>query len=555
MAIDPRSVDDVYSDLKDEISGRIAKLTSFIPGSFNDVWVDAFAGEIHDIEAKVLAAQLSGWASYAGAEVDETDLERLGVDGVSTEEVNQYMEDSHLDQLATIVGIEREDGQNATGSATIQTATDDTRVPEGMEVSTPGVAGEQQLVFLVDADGDGSIGSSGFTTPDPGNTEVTVDIIAEEIGEEYNVGPGSITRMPDPPIGVEGVTNAQPTTGGKDIQSTESFRQDVQNAVFESSGGGTALGIEGFIEDEVGGVADVELDEFVDNSPPFVDVIVDGGSEQDVLDAISTSRPAGIEHNLVRPEVISIGVRTQISGSDIDTSFVNTQINSYLLDIALGGEYRRSKLIQTIMNSDTDIDDMASLTTLLRSVTGESHVQDTADTYELEFNPVGSVDDDQRLYQDGKDVYTCSYEQIDDSTVVVSGILDGNEHEFVRGTDYTVVDDDGDGNLDSIEFQNVDVPDSDTVFEIEYVHDSWTIDSEITDQSDNTYNQGTDWQVVDTTGDGFEDSIDWSIGGSEPAEGERWFVDYSPKRTVSVDLDASKREKLTAGSTISVEVV
>jgi hypothetical protein len=556
MAIDPRTQDEVYSALKSELSGRIAKLTSFVPGSFNDTWVDAFSEEVHQVEAKVLAAQLSAWPEYAGGNVDQTDLERLGVDGVTPAEVNQYMEDSHLDNLADIVGVDRDQGQTATGQVTVQTATDSTRVPEGMQVSTPGSFDQDPLVFLVDADGDGEIGSSGFVEPQSGQTEVTVDVIAESVGAEYNVGPGAITQLPDPPVGVEGVNNSQSTTGGSGVQSNESLREDVQNAVFETSGGGTTLGIVGFVEDEVTGVNDVALDEFKDQQPPFVDVIVDGGSEQDVLDAIEDSRPTGVEHNLVRPENIALGVRAEVVGTDIDTSFVNSQISTFLDGLSLDDEFRRSKLVQLIMNSDDDIEDLGSLTVLVEQITGESEVQSSGtNIYELDFHPLGNVDDDNVLYDSDENIYTLSYEAIDASSVTVIGQVDGEEYEFVQGTDYNVIDDDNDSDNDSIEFGIGGTnPDNRSVVGVEYEHSSWTIDNTITDENDVDYTKGVDWDLIDDDGDGLQDSIDWSVGGSTPSDGVRWFIDYAPKQTLAVDLAVSKREKATAGSSISVPI-
>lgn len=55
----------------------------------------------------------------------------------------------------------------------------------------------------------------------------------------------------------------------------------------------------------------------------------------------------------------------------------------------------------------------------------------------------------------------------------VEGIVDGFEFTFVEGTDYTVIDDDGDGELDSIDFSigGTD-PDDNSVFHVTYVAES-----------------------------------------------------------------------------------
>jgi hypothetical protein len=555
MTVDPKSQDEVESDIETGLRGRIAQLTNFLDSSFNSTWISAFSSSIHDLEARLLAAQFAGWVNYAGSEIDQTDLDQLGVDGVTPEEVNEHMQDQHLDELGALVGVERDEGSRATGDVTIQTATDSTRVPEGMKVSTTFDEDGDRLTFLVDADGDGEIGDTGFVTPSSGQTEVTVDVIAEDIGSEYNVGAGAINRFPNPPIGVEGVTNNVETTGGENVQSNESYRDDITNAVFESSGGGTTAGIRGYIEQNVTGVTDVAIEEFASEQPPRVDVIVDEGSDSAAETAIDESRPAGIQHDLVRPETISLGVDAELVGSDIDQSFVEDQITSYLTSLSLDEEFRRSVLTQRILNADDDIEDIGSMTVLLLSADREGHVYQTGtDIYELDFAPLGNVTEEQFLYDDGTDVYSLEYEQINDSSVTVTAVVDGERTTLTNDTDYDVVDTNSDSNLDGLDFSiGGDSPDNRTVVEVEYTHESWTIDSEIEDDSGDTYQQGTDWQLIDDNSDSRQDSIDWSIGGSTPDDSELFTVSYEAKRDVPDDLATSQREKVGAGSRIETD--
>lgn len=551
MAIDPRTVDEATTDLENSLKGEIDKLTNFLSTSFNNTWISSFSESVHDNEVLALVAQMSGWVEYAGKQdIDQTDLDKLNVDGADPDEINDLMEDSQLDNLGKLVGVERDPGQKSTGKVTVQTATDDTRVPEGMEVTTVPDSNGDYLSYFVDADGDGEIGDSGYVTPSTGNTEVQVDIIAEETGKEHNVGAGSITRLPDPPVGVEGVNNNSATTGGEPEQTNDEYREDIQNAVFESSGGGTVAGVEGAVEENAANVKDVALDEFLSRQPPEVDVIVDGGSDSDVNDAIANARPVGIKHNLVRPEDIFVGERVELIGKDIDTTFVRNQISDYLLDLTLGGNFLRSVLTQIIMNSDDSIDDIASLTSLLTEVNRESEQYVSGTTiYELDFAPLAKVDGEERLYRSGTSIYDLGYIDVNDTSVTVTAIVNGDEVDLTNGTDYDVIDDDGDGKLDAIDFSlGGDSPDDETVFEVEYTHNDWTIDSTITDGSGDSFTQGTDWALVDNDGDGLNDSIDWGIGGSSPSDGELFFVDYKPKRVILRDQSATKREKITYDS-------
>lgn len=558
MAIDPRTSEDIQDELRQSLSGKIDKLTNFAETSFNRVFISAFSEELHEVEVRLLAAQLSGWVDYAGdSSLTVEELGQLGVDGAEPSEVNQFMEDSHLDELAKIVGVSRNQGEMATGEVVIQTATDGTRIYEGLEVGTqPGPDGEFRS-FFVDVDEDGEIDAgSTFTTPSSGSTQKTVSVIAEDVGDDYNVGAGSITFLPSPDPGIEGVNNPTETSGGVNVQSNDDFREDIKTAVFEGSGGGTASGIEGFIEDNVSGVADVALEEFTSVQPPYVDVIVDGGSTQEVMDAIAESRPTGIEHNLVRPESVNLGVRSELVGSDINESYVQDVIEEFLTDLSLDDEFRQSRLIQSILNSDDDIVDLASLSTMILSILDERHTYQTGTSvYELDFEPIGTVDDEEFVFDTGFDVYPLLYEDVTASSVEVIAEVSNEESTLTQGTDYDVVDNSGDGRLDSIDFSiGGDNPDNRSVVEVEYDHESWDIDSTIEDESGDTFSQGTDWALVDNDGDGRNDSIDWSVGGSTPDDGEEWTISYEPKRTVTRDLAVSQREKASAGSRINTKV-
>lgn len=549
MTIDPRTPDEIYNSLRSSLEGKIVKLTNFVTNSFNDTWLSAYSSQVHEVEARVLVAQLSAWPDYAGSSsLTQTDLDRLGVDGVDPSELNRLMEGNQLDELAKIVGAERDPGTKATGKVTVETATDDTRVPEGMEVATEPDVDGNYLSYFVDADGDGTIedDSSIYVTPDTGTTQVTVDVIAGTVGSNFNVGPGSITQLPSPPVGVEGVSNTNAIDGGDDRQTTEEFREDVNQAVFKTSGGGTAAGVEGYIQDNVTGVADVEVDEFAKQQPPFVDVIVDGGTETAVRDAIDASRPVGIKHNLVRPEDVSIGFRVEVVGDDVDTSFLRNQLLDHLADLGIGERLVRSDVINTIHAVDNHVNNVGSLTTKTIDIGGELHVFESGTSiYRLDFAPLGIVEGETRLFDSDKNVYGTAYPGVDATTAELIATVSGDETTLVEGTDYSVVDSDSDGSNDAVDFSiGGSNPDDRTTYELEYDHSSWSIPSVIEDENGNTYDKGVDWDLIDNDSDGRQDSIDWSIGGDSPSDGVRWTIEYSPKRIVPNDLPLDIRERI-----------
>jgi len=51
--------------------------------------------------------------------------------------------------------------------------------------------------------------------------------------------------------------------------------------------------------------------------------------------------------------------------------------------------------------------------------------------------------------------------------------------------------------------------------------------------ADHTFTKGTDYQLVDDDGDGEDDSIDWSVGGDSPDDGTAFFVDYRAEAVIS----------------------
>lgn len=59
----------------------------------------------------------------------------------------------------------------------------------------------------------------------------------------------------------------------------------------------------------------------------------------------------------------------------------------------------------------------------------------------------------------------------------------------------------------------------------------------IEDASGDTYERGTDFEVVDDSGDGDLDSIDWSVGGSTPDDAEDFDVDYSYQTNSTFNKD------------------
>jgi len=73
-----------------------------------------------------------------------------------------------------------------------------------------------------------------------------------------------------------------------------------------------------------------------------------------------------------------------------------------------------------------------------------------------------------------------------------------------------------------------DYEDTQDIYQLKYVPFPSTIGT-ITDSNGNTFNKGTDYALIDDTGNGYKQSIDWSIGGSSPADNVVFTAEYDRK--------------------------
>jgi uncharacterized phage protein gp47/JayE len=124
---------------------------------------------------------------------------------------------------------------------------------------------------------------------------VTVPIAAVEPGPDGNVNAGTITIMPTPPPGVEGVVNEEPVMGGQLPEPDDRLRERAKHAL-ERAGNATLNAIR-FAVLEVDGVEGVEVvDHSMDDTVPLGEVRVrySGGERSEVEGAVEGARAAGI---------------------------------------------------------------------------------------------------------------------------------------------------------------------------------------------------------------------------------------------------------------------
>jgi uncharacterized phage protein gp47/JayE len=378
LTLNPDTKEEIATSLVNELKAQNSNLTDFSEDSPEKDIVDAYAAYIEEFNAALLAAQLSGWPEYAGKTLTEDDREDLGLDDdVDLSLVNKYQKDSHLDHLARINSIQRDPGNEATGTVTFTVANAGIVVPKGTEVATQPDSDGNYLSFYTTADASPSSG-----------TTVSVGVEAEAVGTEYNVGSDSLTYMPSPPAGVNDVTNNSATSGGEDEETTVELRERLLQP--PTALGGTKQGIVDSLVRAFDGVTedDVVVEENTNASPPNGDVVVFGGpTDSEVQSEIDEAKPNGVAHSLVRPTKLTIDVTADLNGTDIDVSRTENDVKEFISNLGLGEDLSRSRLYAVIHNADEDIQDVDNL-----SVTKNGNsVTDDVSVGAKEVTEVGTV--------------------------------------------------------------------------------------------------------------------------------------------------------------------
>lgn len=587
MTHDPRTTREIYESLRNSLTGKITKLTNFTDRSFNAIWTDAIAEEFRKIEVAATVSELSGFIEYSGGPVTQEELEELGYGDVDAEEVNELMDDNYLDELVKIVGVQRLDGSRATGEVTFTTQSDTTQIPEGTVVTTEPESDGSTIKFETTEYAETPDGSDNGVTSEEA-TSVTVPIRATNIGTESNVPAEKIIRVENPPVGVTGVINNKSTDGGDDAETNDELRSRAQAAVEGASEGGTPAGIKTYIRQNVDGVreGDVLVDEFYNEQPPFVDVIVNGGTDSEVSTAIDNSRPAGIRHTLVRPQIIQVDLDTTLTGTDIDTSekegSVTTSVENWLLTLGINESLYKDELIRQIMISDNNIINIERLGANIGRVTNERYIfsQDVdsalaADggniTDETEQANNNVVDDITLLPESPAtgDAYYIGYDtpfsgfDIDISTSgqgdwdIVWEYYNGNNwvglnasdgtNDFRDGavstiswnvpSDWVKFDNNGTrkyfvrGRLDS--FTSISrQPLGEQIritggsYRLDYTFEDTNGSVTIRDSNDFEYTEGTDYDIIDQTGDSWPETVVWYADSNIPEHEQAFTVSY-----------------------------
>lgn len=200
-----------------------------------------------------------------------------------------------LDNVVALLGVVRNPALRATGAVTFSR-----RRPGSTPVTVAAgtrVADESGRTFVTTREGDFQ----------PTDLAVTVPIEAVEPGPSGNVNARTITIMPTPPSGVDGVVNEAAVTGGQPPEPDDRLRERAKHAL-ERAGNATLNAIK-FAILGVEGVEGVEIaDHSADDTVPVGEVRVrySGGDRSEVRRAMEGARAAGILARLEEIERILI---------------------------------------------------------------------------------------------------------------------------------------------------------------------------------------------------------------------------------------------------------
>jgi uncharacterized phage protein gp47/JayE len=197
-----------------------------------------------------------------------------------------------LDIKGEELGIFRLEATKAVGTVTFSretAATKDYLIQQGTRVQTAGI---DPITFE----------TTEAATLTSGTTAVDVPVRALEAGASGNVAPNTITQMVTRPAGVESVTNANATTGGRDRETDEEYRARIKSTIgdIETASGyhiTTKLTGKKFVRDVL--FLENSEDTIVDSLPPHtIEVVVDAdpGHENEIAQVIFENAPGGSDY-------------------------------------------------------------------------------------------------------------------------------------------------------------------------------------------------------------------------------------------------------------------
>lgn len=215
-----------------------------------------------------------------------------------------------------------------------------------------------------------------------GDTEVIVDVEAEEGGIQGNVVSGKVASIIDPPMGIESVTNIEPMLGGEDQETDDDLRERAKLSL-EAKGMGTVDALKGNIEaiDGVNSASVVDMARGVGTA----DILILGDDipmPQIVKDVIASEikrvKAAGIDVIYIEPTVNKINITLSLVFDETIAVViaevkdkVKIAIKNYVDNLKIGQTLYLNQLRKVILNVDPAVLDL-NITTPTGNITVNS---------------------------------------------------------------------------------------------------------------------------------------------------------------------------------------
>ena len=256
--------------------------TGFVSKTFNDIVDEMIAnartdfGQDFDLRQSTLQYQII--ASFARQFVSLWDTAAA----LYNSRFVNLAENVELDYAVKFIGIRRRQPSFATGEVTIS-GTNNTTIP---------------INFIIE-----TLNGIQFKTTQSGviaSGTVTLSVEALLAGANGNVDASSITRLTNPTIGVDSVTNAAATEGGQNRETDSELRRRYFDSL-ALGGGSTSDSVRAALLTLNGVVDAIVRENDTDTTdanglpPHSIGPIVLGGTNDDILTAILRNKPAGIQ--------------------------------------------------------------------------------------------------------------------------------------------------------------------------------------------------------------------------------------------------------------------
>ena len=327
---------------------------------------ELFGAEVNLTEASPLGmlVRLDAWdLALAWQQLEEAYLSGF----VSTSE------GVSLDRNCQRIGIMRQLATRATGTIQFSGA-DGTQIFEGFEVQTA-----TGIVFRT------------TTATTISGALARAELEAVVPGASGNVGAGAISRMVRPQAGVTGVTNPDPTSGGRDRETDAQFRARYNRSVSKPGGSSPSaieaalLDLDGVLDAKVWQNTGTTTDPETGIPPKSIAPIVWGGDAEEIVATLARVKSGGIQcwgedvvHEITdshgekhiigfnRPDIVTVNVAAVLSVDPAafppnGSTLVAAAIEGYLSGLALGGDVIYTRIISRI-HSVPGIIDIPTLT-------------------------------------------------------------------------------------------------------------------------------------------------------------------------------------------------